>query len=164
MRRIYLDHAATTPTHPDVVKAMLPFLTDAFGNPSTVYSYGQEAKGAVEEARSKTAELIGARSEEIIFTSGGTEADNFALKGIVYANEHKGNHIITTSIEHHAVMEVCKFLERRGFTITYLPVDEYGLVDPDDVRKSITDKTMAIWYPLALQSAVNSVKPCLTST
>jgi cysteine desulfurase len=144
MRRIYLDHAATTPTHPEVVKAMLPFFTDAFGNPSSIYSYGQEAKGAVEEARVKTAELIRARSEEIIFTSGGTEADNFALKGVAYANEHKGNHIITTSIEHHAVMEVCKFLERRGFTITYLPVDEYGLVDPRDVRKAITDKTILI--------------------
>jgi cysteine desulfurase len=144
MRRIYLDHAATTPTHPEVVKAMLPFFTGAFGNPSSIYSYGQEAKGAVEEARVKTAELIGARSEEIIFTSGGTEADNFALKGVAYANEHKGNHIITTSIEHHAVMEVCKFLERRGFTITYLPVDEYGLVDPRDVRKAITDKTILI--------------------
>jgi cysteine desulfurase len=144
MRRIYLDHSATTPTHPDVVKAMLPFFTDAFGNPSSVYSYGQEAKGAVEEARSKTAELIGARSEEIVFTSGGTEADNFALKGVAYANGHKGNHIITTSIEHHAVMEVCKFLGRRGFTITYLPVDEYGLVDPDDVRKAITAKTILI--------------------
>jgi cysteine desulfurase len=144
MRRIYLDHSATTPTHPDVVKAMLPFFTDAFGNPSSVYSYGQEAKGAVEEARIKTAELIGARSEEIVFTSGGTEADNFALKGVAYANGHKGNHIITTSIEHHAVMEVCKFLGRRGFTITYLPVDEYGLVDPDDVRKAITAKTILI--------------------
>jgi len=144
MRRIYLDHAATTPTHPDVVKAMLPYFTDAFGNPSSVYSYGQEAKGAVEEARIKTSELIGARSEEIIFTSGGTEADNFALKGVAYTNEHKGNHIITTSIEHHAVMEVCKFLERRGFMITYLPVDGYGLVDPDDVRKAITAKTILI--------------------
>jgi cysteine desulfurase len=144
MRRIYLDHAATTPTHPDVVKAMLPFFTDVFGNPSSVHSYGQEAKGAVEEARIKTAELIGARSEEIVFTSGGTEADNLALKGAAYANGHKGNHIITTSVEHHAVMEVCKFLGRRGFTITYLPVDEYGLVDPDDVRKAITAKTMLI--------------------
>ena len=158
MRRIYLDHAATTPTHPDVVKAMLPFFTDAFGNPSSVYSYGQEAKGAVEEARSKTAELIGARSEEIIFTSGGTEADNFALKGIAYANEHKGNHIITTSIEHHAVMEVCKFLERRGFTITYLPVDEYGLVDPDDVRKAITAKTILISI-IHANNEVGTVEP-----
>jgi len=144
MHRIYLDHAATTPTRPEVVKVMLPFFTDAFGNPSSIYSYGQEAKGAVEEARTKTAELIGARSEEIVFTSGGTEADNFALKGVAYANEHKGNHIITTSIEHHAVMEVCKFLGRRGFTITYLPVDEYGLVDPQDVKKAMTDKTILI--------------------
>jgi cysteine desulfurase len=144
MRRIYLDHAATTPTRPEVMKAMLPYFTDAFGNASSIYSYGQEAKGAVEEARINVAELIGARSEEIVFTSGGTEADNFALKGVAYANEHKGNHIITTSIEHHAVMEVCKFLERRGFKITYLPVDEYGLVDPDDVEKAITDKTILI--------------------
>jgi len=123
---------------------MLPFFTDAFGNPSSIHSYGQEAKGAVEEARTKVAELIGARSEEIVFTSGGTEADNFALKGVAYANEHKGNHIITTSIEHHAVLEVCKFLERRGFRITRLPMDKYGLVDPDDVRKAITDKTILI--------------------
>jgi len=144
MRRIYLDHAATTPTRPEVVKAMLPYFADDFGNPSSIYSYGQEAKGAVEEARSKAAELIGARSEEIVFTSGGTEADNFALKGVAYANEHKRNHIITTSIEHHAVLEVCKFLERRGFTITYLPVDEYGLVEPQDVKKAITDKTVLI--------------------
>ena len=144
MRRVYLDHAATTPTRPEVVQAMLPYFTDAFGNPSSIYSYGQEARGAVEEARTKVAELIGARSEEIIFTSGGTEADNHALKGVAYANERKGNHIITTSIEHHAVMEVCKFLERRGFRITYLPVDEYGLVDPDDVKRAITDKTILI--------------------
>ncbi|MFO7773983.1 MAG: cysteine desulfurase NifS [Dehalococcoidia bacterium] len=144
MQRIYLDHAATTPAHPDVVKAMLPYFTDAFGNPSSIYSYGQEAKGAIEEARTRVAELIGAVSEEIIFTSGGTEADNWALKGIAYANEHKGNHIITTRIEHHAVMEVCKFLEGRGFKVTYLPVDEHGLVDPQDVKKAITDKTILI--------------------
>jgi cysteine desulfurase len=144
MRRIYLDHAATTPTHPEVVKAMLPCFIEAFGNPSSVYSYGQEARGAVEKARTRVAELIGARGEEIVFTSGGTEADNLALKGVAYANRHKGNHIVTTSIEHHAVSEVCKFLGRRGFTITYLPVDEHGLVDPDDVRKAITAKTIII--------------------
>ena len=144
MRRIYLDHAATTPTHPEVVKAMLPFFSDAFGNPSSIYSYGQEAKGAVEEARTKVAELIGARSEEIVFTSGGTEADNLALKGLAYASEHKGNHIITTSIEHHAVLEACKFLEKRGLEITCLPVDKYGLVDPADVKKAITAKTILI--------------------
>lgn len=144
MKRIYLDYAATTPTHPEVVKAMLPYFTEAFGNPSSIYSYGQEAKGAVEEARVKVANLINARDEEIVFTSGGTEADNFALKGVASANESKGNHIITSSIEHHAVMETCKFLERRGFRVTYLPVDEYGLVASDDVRKAITDKTILI--------------------
>jgi cysteine desulfurase len=123
---------------------MLPYFTEAFGNPSSIYSYGQEAKGAVEEARTKVAELINARSEEIVFTSGGTEADNFALKGVAYANKHKGNHIITTSVEHHAVLEMCKFLEKKGFDLTYLPVDEYGLVDPDDVKKAITNETILI--------------------
>jgi cysteine desulfurase len=144
MKRIYLDHAATTPTRPEVVEAMLPYFTDAFGNASSIYSYGREARGAVEEARTKVAELIGARSEEIIFTSGGTEADNYALEGVAYANERKGSHIITTSIEHHAVIEVCKFLEKRGFRLTYLPVDKYGLVDPDDVKRAIIDKTILI--------------------
>ncbi|RIH99607.1 cysteine desulfurase NifS [candidate division NPL-UPA2 bacterium Unc8] len=144
MRRIYLDYAATTPTHPEVVKAMLPYFTDVFGNPSSIYSYGQEAKGAIEEARSKVADLIGAQSEELVFTSGGTEADNFAIKGVAYTNEHKGNHIITTPIEHHAGMETCKSLERRGVRVTYLPVDEHGLVDPDNVRRAITDKTILI--------------------
>ena len=144
MKRIYLDYSATTPTHPEVVKAMLPYFTDVFGNPSSIHSYGQEAKGAIEEARVKVADLIGARGEEIIFTSGGTEADNFALKGVAFANETKGNHIITGSIEHHAVIETCKFLERRGFLVTCLPVDEYGLIDPGDVKKAITDKTILI--------------------
>ena len=144
MKRIYLDYAATTPTHPEVVKAMLPYFTDAFGNPSSIHSYGQEAKGAIEEARVEVASLVGARDEEIVFTSGGTEADNFAIKGVAYANENRGNHIITSSIEHHAVIETCRFLERRGFRVTYLPVDEYGLVDPDNVRGAITNKTILI--------------------
>jgi len=144
MKRIYLDYAATTPTHPEVVKAMLPYFTEEFGNPSSIHSYGQEAKGAIEEARAKVADLIGARSEEIIFTSGGTEADNFAIKGAAFANESRGNHIITSSIEHHAVIESCKFLEKRGFKVTYLPEDEHGLVDPEDVRKAITGKTILI--------------------
>ena len=144
MRRIYLDYAATTPTHPEVVEAMLPYLSDIFGNPSSIHSFGQEAKAVVEESRDKIAALVGARSEEIVFTSGGTEADNFAIKGIAYANEGKGNHIITTTIEHHAVMETCKFLQKRGFEVTYLPVDSYGLVDPQDVKKAISDKTILI--------------------
>jgi len=144
MKRMYLDYAATTPTHPEVVKEMLPYFTDTFGNPSSIHSHGQEAKGAIEEARVKVAELIGARDEEIVFTSGGTEADNFAIKGVAFANENKGDHIITSSIEHHAVVESCKFLERRGFRVTYLPVDTAGLVDPDDVKRAITDKTILI--------------------
>lgn len=143
-KRIYLDHAATTPTDPEVVEAMLPYLSEVFGNPSSIHSFGQEAKAAVEEARDKIAALIGARGEEIVFTGSGTEADNFALQGTAYASEGKGNHIITTPIEHHAVMETCKFLQGRGFEVTYLPVDSYGLVDPQDVKKAITDKTILI--------------------
>ena len=144
MKRIYLDYAATTPTDPEVVKAMLPHFTEGFGNPSSIHSYGQEAKGAIVEARAKVADLIGAQDEEIVFTSGGTEADNFALKGIAYANESKGNHIITSPIEHHAILETARFLERRGFKVSYLPVDKYGLISPDDVRRAITDKTILI--------------------
>jgi len=145
MRRIYLDHAATTPVHPEVAEAMATYFSKDFGNPSTLYSYGREAKGALEEARAKVARLIGAKQpEEIVFTSGGTEADNFALCGIAWANQEKGNHIITTSIEHHAIINVCKFLEKRGFKVTYLPVDKNGLVDPLEVKKAITDKTILV--------------------
>jgi cysteine desulfurase len=144
MKKIYLDYAATTPADPAVVQAMLPYFHDAFGNPSAIYSYGQEAKAAVEEARTKVARLIGARDDEIVFTGSGTEADNFALKGAAFANKSKGNHIITSSIEHHAILESCKFLGKMDFKITYLSVDGYGLVDPDTVKKAITDKTILI--------------------
>lgn len=144
MKNIYLDYAATTPVRSEVLEAMLPYFTGAFGNPSSIHLFGQEAKIAVEEARDRVASLIGARREEIVFTSGGTEADNFALKGVAYANEHQGNHIITTPVEHHAVLEPLKLLESQGFKVTYLPVDEHGLVDPQDVRKAITDKTILI--------------------
>jgi len=144
MKQIYLDYAATTPADPAVVQAMLPYFHDAFGNPSAIYSYGQEAKNAVEEARAKVARLIGARDDEIVFTGSGTEADNFALKGVAFANKSKGNHIITSSIEHHAVLESCKFLGKMDFKITYLPVDSYGLIDPQEVKKAITEKTILI--------------------
>lgn len=144
MKRIYLDYAATTPTHPEVIAAMSPYFADIFGNPSSIHSFGLEARGVIEEARVKVAALIGARSEEIVFTSGGTEADNFAIKGIAHANEHRGNHIITSAIEHHAVIEPMKLLERQGLKVTYLPVDEYGLVNPRDVRDAITDKTILV--------------------
>ena len=144
MKRIYLDYAATTPVRPEVVQAMLPYFTDVFGNPSTIYTCGQEAKGAVEEARSQVAGLIGAGIDEIVFTSGGTEADNFAIKGVVYASKSKQKHIITTPIEHHAVLETCHFLEESGCRVTYLPVDGNGLVDPADVRRAITTDTVLI--------------------
>ncbi len=144
MRRIYLDYAATTPMHPEVLKAMQPYFSDAFGNPSSVYSYGQEAKAAMDAARANVAGFIGARNEEIVFTGGGTEADNFAIKGVAYANNSKGNHIITSTIEHHAVLETCRFLEKDGYQVTYLTVDDFGMVNPEDVRKAITSKTILI--------------------
>ena len=144
MRRIYLDYAATTPTHPLVLKAMLPWFTDGFGNPSSIHSFGQETKEAIEEAREKVARLIGAKSDEIVFTGSGTEADNFAIKGVAYAKEHEGKHIITTAIEHHAVIEPCKFLEKRGFKVTYLSVDKDGLVDLGELKKAMTNETILI--------------------
>lgn len=144
MKRIYLDYAATTPVEEEVIKAMLPYFKEKFGNASTFYSYGQEARKAIEDARSLIADFVGAKPEEIVFTSGGTESNNYALKGVAYANQEKGNHIIATSIEHHSVSEPCKFLEKQGFKVSYLKVDKYGMVDPEDVKKEITDKTILI--------------------
>lgn len=144
MKRIYMDHAATTPTDIEVVKEMEPYFTQKYGNPNSIHSFGQEAREAVEEARKKVAHLIGASPSEIVFTSGGTESDNYAIKGIAWANQKKGNHIITSQIEHHAVLHSCHFLEKHGFKVTYLPVDKYGLIDPDDVKKAITDKTILV--------------------
>jgi len=139
-----MDYAATTPAHPDVVKAMLPYFAENYGNPSSLHSCGQEARVGVEDARLTLADLIGARPEEIVFTSGGTESDNHALKGVAAANKSKGNHIITSSIEHHAVLETCHFLEKQGLKISYLPVDHYGMVDPGDVKKAITSETILV--------------------
>ncbi len=144
MKRIYVDYAATTPTDPEVVNAMQPYFSDQFGNPSSVHSFGQESKAAIDDARETIATLLGAQSEEIIFTSGGTESNNLALKGVAYGNQRTGNHIITSVVEHHAILEPCKFLEEQGFAVTYIPVDQYGLVDPEDVRKAITEKTILI--------------------
>lgn len=158
MRFVYLDHAATTPTDPEVVKEMLPYFTESFGNPSTLYKIGREAKKAITLARDKVAAAIGAKSEEIIFTSGGTESDNFALKGAAFANEQKGKHIITSSIEHHAVLETCKFLAKNGFEITYLRVDKYGIIDPEDVKKAITDKTILVSIMQA-NNEVGTIEP-----
>lgn len=144
METVYLDYAATTPVHPEVLKAMLPYFTERFGNPSSVHSLGHQAKDALEEARVRIARFIGAHAGEIYFVSGGTEANNFIVKGIAFANENRGNHIITTSIEHHSVLDPCAFLEKKGFRVTYLPVDKDGMVDPDTVKGAITDKTILI--------------------
>src|SRR3989344_2373795 len=144
MKKIYLDYAATTPVEPKVVEAMRPYHSEKFGNPSSIHSYGQETRAAIEQAREKVARLIGAKPDEIVFTSGGTEADNMALEGVAFANETMGNHIITSSIEHPAVLECCRFLETRGFSVTYLPVDEFGVVSPESVRAAITEKTILV--------------------
>lgn len=144
MKKIYLDNASTTPTDKRVLESMLPCFTEIFGNPSSLHAFGQESKNAIGEARNNIASFIGAKPEEIVFTSGGTESNNSAIKGIAYARIKKGKHIITSQIEHHSILESCRFLERQGFAVTYLPVDKYGRVDPDEVKKAITDKTILI--------------------
>jgi cysteine desulfurase len=144
MKTVYLDHCATAPLHPDVLKAMLPFLRHSFGNPSSAHALGKKAREAVEKARGKVADLIGANASEIVFTSGGTEANNLAIQGIARARKDRGNHIVTSAIEHHAVLKTCQYLERNGITVTYLPVDRHGIVNPEDVRKALTDKTILI--------------------
>ncbi len=143
-KNIYLDYAATTPCDPEVIKAMEPYFFEIPGNPSSIHAFGQEAKKAIEDSREKLAMFLGAGNDEIVFTSGGTESNNYAITGVAYALEKKGDHIITSGIEHHAVTEPCKFLEKRGFRITYLEVDKYGSVDPGDVKKAITDKTILV--------------------
>src|SRR5262245_16167007 len=143
---IYMDNHATTPLDPRVLEAMMPYLTSVFGNAaSRNHGFGFEAEKAVEAGREQVARLINAKAKDIIFTSGATESDNLALKGVVEFYRDKGNHVITSVTEHKAVLDTCKALERKGFaTVTYLPVDNYGQVDPDDVRKAITDKTVLV--------------------
>ena len=141
---VYLDYAATTPVDPRVVKAMLPYFSEKFGNTMSLHSFGQEAKQALEESREIVANLIKAKPEEIIFTSSATESNNLALKGIAFANENKGRHIVISSIEHPCIIESAKWLEKQGFEITRLKVDKYGLVEPDDVRKAIRKETILV--------------------
>jgi cysteine desulfurase len=141
---IYLDYNATTPHDPEVVGAMRPYFEEEFGNPSSSHYYGSKPKQAVVSARRQVASLLNCEPEEIIFTSGGTESNNFAIKGCVQALRHKGNHIITSRIEHPAVLEVCHFLENNGFEVTYLPVDEFGLINVADVAAAIRKKTVVI--------------------
>lgn len=144
VKPIYLDHAATTPTDPAVVQAMLPFFTEIYGNPSSMHAFGQEAKQAIEAVRERIAVFLGADPDEIIFTSGGTESNNFIIKGTACAAVKRGNHVITSSIEHHAVLESCRYLEKQGFEITYLDVDRFGRVAPDAVKKAMTKNTILI--------------------
>jgi len=141
---IYLDSGATTAVDPEVVKAMLPFLTEKFGNASSSHFKGQEAKMALNEARHIIAKSIGAKDEEIIFTSGGTESNNLAIKGVAFANKDKGNHIITTKIEHDCILNACRWLETQGFKVTYLDVDEEGFVKPEDLERAITPQTILV--------------------
>lgn len=157
-KRIYMDHAATTYTDKEVLNEMLPFFTEYYGNPSSIHSYGREVKKHIDAARDKVAKAIGALPEEIYFTAGGSEADNWAVKGTAYGNRKKGNHIITTAIEHHALLHTCEYLEKEGFEVTYLPVDQYGMVSVEDVRNAITDKTILISVMYA-NNEIGTIQP-----
>lgn len=157
-KTIYLDHAATTFVKEEVLKEMLPYFTEDFGNASTVYSLGQKCKLALDNARERTANSLGCEANEIYFTASGSEADNWAIKGVARANKKKGNHIITSAIEHHAVLHTCKALEKEGFEVTYLPVDEYGLVSPEDVKNAIKDTTILVTIMYA-NNEIGTIEP-----
>jgi len=158
MRKVYMDHSATTPVDPEVLEAMLPFLKEKFGNPSSIHSFGREAKIALEESREKMASFLKTKASEIYFTSGGTESDNMAIKGIAYLLKHKGKHIITSKIEHHAVLHTCEYLEKQGYNITYLSPDQYGLISPESVAEAITDETILISI-MHVNNEVGTINP-----
>ncbi|WBW99602.1 cysteine desulfurase NifS [Oceanirhabdus sp. W0125-5] len=143
-RNIYMDHAATTYVKPEVLEEMIPYFTENFGNPSSIYSLARTTNMAIDASREKVAKAINADRREIFFTGGGSEADNWAIKGYVNANKHKGNHIITTTIEHHAILHVCEYLEKKGFEVTYLPVDEKGFINLEDLKNAIKDTTILV--------------------
>jgi cysteine desulfurase len=157
-RIIYMDHSATTYVRREVVEAMAPYHSEHFGNPSSIYSIARESKKAIDAARLQVSTALGAEPDEIYFTSGGSESDNWAIKGVAFANRKKGNHIITSAIEHHAVLHTCQYLEKEGFTVTYLPVDQYGLVDPAELEKAITDKTVLISIMYA-NNEIGTIEP-----
>ncbi len=158
MRKVYLDHIAGTPVHPDVMEAMLPFLKDSFGNPQNMHSFGQAALQGLDKARVQVADLIHADPSEIYFTSSGSESNNFALKGLVWANRKNGNHIVVSAIEHMSVLNAVKALEREGYTSTVIPVDKWGQVDPEEVRKAIKPETTVVSIMLA-NSEVGTIEP-----
>lgn len=155
---IYMDNASTTPLKREVLEEMMPYLTDYYGNPSSVYRLGNKSKAAVENSRDKIAEIINAKSKEIFFTGSGSEADNWALKGIAYGNKAKGNHIITSKIEHQGILHTCEYLERQGFEVTYLDVDEYGVVDIEQLKNSIKDETILISVMFA-NNEIGTIQP-----
>ena len=157
-RMVYMDHAATTPVRPEVMEAMLPYFTHRFGNASSLYTLAQESRRAVDEARESVARVLGCRTSEVVFTSGGSESDNTALKGAASALKQTGNHIITTSIEHHAILHTCQYLEDTGFSVTYLPVDRDGLVDTEDVLKAVTEETILVSVMLA-NNEIGTIQP-----
>jgi cysteine desulfurase len=157
-RTIYLDHAATTALDPRVLDAMLPYLTSEYGNASSIYTLGRHAMQAIDRSREQVAGLLHCRPTEIAFVGCGSESDNLAIKGMAYASQKKGNHLITSSIEHHAVLHTCQYLERFGFKTTYLPVDEYGRVDPGDVARAITDQTVLVSIMYA-NNEVGTIEP-----
>ena len=156
--RIYLDNAATTRTAQEVVDAMLPYFTESYGNPSSIYELGQRSKEAITKAREEIAQVIGAKTEEIYFTGGGSEADNWAIKAAYEAYKNKGNHIITSKIEHHAVLHTCQYLEKQGARVTYLDVDENGMIDLDQLQKAITPETILITIMFA-NNEIGTIEP-----
>ena len=158
MRKVYLDNAATTPMLPEVLEAMLPYLKDSYGNPQSLHGWGDEAREAIEDARGKVAALIGAQPEEIIFTSSGTESNNFAVKGLAGAQQSKGRHIVVSAIEHFSVLHSARTLEKQGFELTLVPVDRYGLVNPEDVARCIRKDTVLVSIMHA-NSEVGTIQP-----
>ncbi|MGI6233789.1 MAG: cysteine desulfurase NifS [Christensenellales bacterium] len=158
MNRIYLDNAATTRLDAEVLQQMLPYFTDNYGNPSSIYATGRDARKAVEEARRAVAAALNCTAQEIFFTSGGTESDNWAIKGIAHTNQSKGKHIISTAIEHHAVLHPLEDLQKQGFEVTYMPVDEYGLVNPADIKKAIRPDTILISV-IAANNEIGTIQP-----
>ena len=155
---IYMDHAGTTPLDRRVLEFMLPYMSELFGNPSSIHTVGQEAKKALADARESAARILGCRTSEVVFTSGGTESDNAALRGVVDALKPTGRHVITTAVEHHAVLHTCQYLEDSGFDVTYLPVDEQGLVTPEQVAEAVTDETIMVSVMLA-NNEVGTIQP-----
>src|SRR5690554_4051161 len=157
-RNIYMDNSATTPVKEEVLREMMPYFTTKYGNPSSIYSLGRQSKNAIEVSREKIARAINAKTNEIFFTAGGSEADNWALKGIAFANKSKGNHIITSKIEHHGILHTCEYLEKQGFEITYLDVDEYGTIDLKQLEESINSNTILISIMFA-NNEIGTIQP-----